>query len=132
MNAIYELPRDQFGRAAHLFRDAKFDQPCYNSVFEGVQDARLWVDDPAAPTAALLCRSYEYYLAGAVDPALRRFVKDAPAEAEVFASFYGYVPLNEAWKTALLSDQPLVIIGRRNFQWRGGHPADRLARKPAR
>ncbi len=122
MTTIYELARDQSGRAAHLFRDAKFDQPSYDLVFEGVQDARLFVDHPAAPTAALLCRSYEYYPAGAVDPALRRFIKDAPAEAEVFASFYGYVPLNDSWKTALLSDLPLEIIGRRNFQWQSGTP----------
>ncbi len=122
MTTIYELARDQYGRAAHLYRDAKFDQPCYDSVFEGVQDARLFVNDPDTPTAALMCRSYEYYPAGALDPALRRFIKDAPAEAEVFASFYGYVPLNEAWRAALLSDLPLEIIGRRNFQWQPGTP----------
>ncbi len=122
MNTIYELPRDQFGRAAHLYQHASFDQPCYASVFEGVQAARLFVDDPVTPTAALLCRSYEYYPAGAVDPALRRFISDAPAEAEVFGSFYGYVPLNAAWKTTLLRDLPLEIIGRRNFQWQPGTP----------
>ena len=122
MNTIYELPRDLFGRAAHLYHDAGFDQPCYNSVFEGVQDARLFVDKADAPSAALMCRSYEYYLAGAVDPTLRQFVKDAPAEAGVFASFYGYVPLNDQWKAALLSDLPLEIIGRCNFQWQPSTP----------
>ncbi len=122
LNIVYELPRDRFGRAAHLYQNAKFDQPCYDSVFESVQDARLFVDDPDAPSAALMCRSYEYYPAGVVGPALRRFITDAPAEAGVFASFYGYVPLNEAWTTALLSDLPLEIIGRRNFQWQPGTP----------
>jgi GNAT superfamily N-acetyltransferase len=91
-------------------------------VFEGRQEARIFVDDADAPTAALMCRSYEYYHAGAVDPALRQFTRDAPQEAEVFASFYGYVPLNEAWKAALLADLPLEIIGRVNFQWRMGTP----------
>ncbi len=124
MNTIYELPHDLFGCAAHLYQNATFDQPCYDSVFEGVQVARLFVDDADAPTSALMCRSYEYYPAGVVDPSLRRFINDAPAEADVFGSFYGYVPLNDAWKTALLSDQALEIIGRCNFQWQPGTPVN--------
>jgi len=118
-------------RARALFADAPFDQPCYDAVFEGKQSGRLFVDDPDRPTAALLCRSYDYYAAGAVDPALRQFLRDAPEEAEVFASFYGCVPLNESWKAALLADLPLEQIGRRNFQWRAGTPLlDWRARLP--
>jgi hypothetical protein len=79
-----------------------------------------------------MCRSYEYYPAGAVNPALRQFIKDAPAEAEVFAHFYGYVALNEDWKAALMADAPLEIIGRNNFQWLPGTPVpDWRAQLPA-
>ncbi len=122
MTTLYELPRDLFGRAAPLYASAPFDQPCYDSVFEGVQEGRIFVDDANTPSAALLCRSYEYYPAGVVAPALRQFVRDAPAEAEVFESFYGYVALNDGWQTALMADAPLEMIGRCNFQWLPGTP----------
>lgn len=120
LNTVFELPRKHFHRAAALYADAAFDQPCYDSVFEGVQEGRIFVDDADAPTAALMCRSYEYYLAGAVSPALRQFIREAPDEAEVFGSFYGYVPLNDDWKAALMADAPLEIIERVNFQWAAG------------
>ncbi len=132
MNAVFELPPPLFSRARSVYADAPFDQPCYNSVFEGVQQARIFVNDPDAPTTALICRSYEYYPAGAVDPALRQFMRDAPEEADVFASFYGYVPLNDGWKAALLAESPLEVIGRLNFQWELGAPLlDWRARLPA-
>ena len=122
LNTLFELPRSQFDRVKPLYADAQFDQPCYDSVFEGRQSARIFVDDADAPKSALMFRSYEYFVAGEADPLLRQFIKDAPEEAEVFASFYGYVPLNEAWKSALLSDLPLEMIGRCNFQWQPGTP----------
>lgn len=131
-NTVFELPSSLFQRVQPLYADAPFDQPCYASVFEGKQAARIFVDDADAPTSALMCRSYEYFHAGAVSPALRQFTQDAPAEAEVFASFYGYAPLTAAWKDALLADQPLEIIGRLNFQWQLGTPVfDWRARLPA-
>ncbi len=127
MTTLYELPFSQFSRVKPLYAAAPFDQPCYDAAFAGTQAARIFVDDADAPTAALMCRSYEYYPAGAVHPALRQFMNDAPEEAEVFASFYGYVPLNDAWKAALLAGAdelalPYEIIGRRNFQWQPGTP----------
>ncbi len=132
MTTIYELPTALSRRAAPLFAAASFDQPCYNSVFEGKQPARLLVDDPAAPQAALLCRSYEYFAAGVVDPALRQFIREAPAEAEVFASLYGLVPLTDGWKQAIIADWQAEIVGRCNFQWRIGTPVyDWRAHLPA-
>ncbi len=122
MNILFELPKSQFQRVKPLFAQARFDQPCYAAVFEGTQSARLFVDDANVPTAALMCRSYDYFIAGAVDPALRQFIKDAPEEAEVFGSFYGCVPLNDAWMFALRADAPLEVIGRLNFQWEPGRP----------
>jgi hypothetical protein len=122
LTTLFELPFDQFSRVQPLFADAPFDQPCYDSAFEGAQPARIFADDADMPNAALMCRSYEYYLAGSVAPALRQFAAEAPQEAEVFASFYGYVPLNDAWKAALLSDTAYEVIGRMNFQWTPGTP----------
>lgn len=122
LTTIYELTGGSIQRAAPLYAGVPFDQPCYDSVFEGKQEGRIFVDDADAPTAALLCRSYEYYPAGAVSPALRRFIADAPEEAEVFGAFYGYVPVNSGWRDALLADAPLETIGRVNFQWQPGTP----------
>jgi hypothetical protein len=122
LNILFELPRSQFDLVKPLYAEAQFDQPCYASVFEGKVPARIFVDEADAPKSALMFRSYEYFVAGEVSPVLRQFIKDAPEEAEEFAWFYGYVPLNQAWKTALLSDLPLEIIGRCNFQWQPGTP----------
>lgn len=120
MTTIYELPKALFSRVLPLYAAAPFDQPCYDSVFEGKQPARIFVADPTAPQAALLCRSYDYFAAGSVDPALRQFIKEAPAEAEVFASLYGFVPLTTDWQTAVIADWGAEIVGRCNFQWRLG------------
>jgi RimJ/RimL family protein N-acetyltransferase len=122
LTTLYELPRTHITRAARLYQNAYFDQPCYESVFEGRQEGRIFVDDPDTPTSALMCRAYEYFHAGVVHPALRQFTLDAPQEAGVFADFYGYAPLNTTWKEALLSDLPLEIIRRCNFQWKVGTP----------
>ncbi len=122
LNAVFELPKSQFECVKPLFAQARFDQPCYDAVFEGTQSAHIFVDDAQTPTAALMCRSYDYFIAGAVNPSLRQFVRDAPDEAEVFGAFYGYVPLNNEWMIALRADTPLEVIGRLNFQWRPGTP----------
>jgi hypothetical protein len=122
LTTVFELSRNQFQRVAPLYAAVPFDQPCYDSVFEGKLEARIFVDDADAPTAALMCRSYEYFPAGAVNASLRQFIREAPEEARVFEYFYGYVPANLDWKTALLTDLPLEIIGRCNFQWTAGTP----------
>src|SRR3954453_23006007 len=116
---IYELSRASFTLAAPLFASRWFDEAFIDSIFEGTQDARLFVDDPRQPSAALLCRTYEYYIAGDhTNQALRRFMADAPAEAEVFAELYGYCALSRSWDDALLADHGdrLAPIGRRSFK----------------
>lgn len=123
MKTVFELPVHLYDRVKPLYASAPFDQPCYDSVFEGKQDARIFVDDAAAPTGALMFRSYEYYPAGAAAASLRQFVIDAPDEADdIFKDFYGYTPITDAWKNALLADLPLEVIGRCNFQWQPGTP----------
>ncbi len=119
---IYELPYGLFQRAAPLLAATSIERSVIDAALEGRQPARLFVDDARRPTAALLSRTYEYYVAGDPDgmpgaAALRRFIREAPAEAGVFADLYGYVPLTDAWARALLDDHQggLVEIKRRGF-----------------
>jgi RimJ/RimL family protein N-acetyltransferase len=114
---IYELPFALFRRVKPLFDAAWFDEACHEAVYAGWQPGRIFVDHAEAPTAALMCRTYEYYVAGEIDTPLRAFLKDAPAEVGAFDQFYGYAPVGDAWKHALLADQSLVIIERQNFRW---------------
>ncbi|CAA9540137.1 MAG: Urease gamma subunit [uncultured Thermomicrobiales bacterium] len=120
---VHELPPERFDRARALFAGATYDAVYADAVFQGIHDGRLFVDDPERPTAALLCRTYEFYLAGETDgdgpAALRRFVRDAPAEPGVFAGFYVYVGLTDAWDRALRADHgPLLApIARRGFRF---------------
>lgn len=120
MIAVYELPRQHLEVAEPLFAGTWFDRAQIQMVFEGRQEGRVFVDDAGNPAAALLCRSYDYYIAG--DPAvqaLRRFIADAPAEPGVFQDLYGYCPVGETWRDALLADQavPLEVIDRRSFRY---------------
>ncbi len=119
---IYELPPDLFERAAPLFEPAWFDEAFIQAVFEGRQKGRIFVDKPEHPTAALMTRTFEYYVAGnASSAAMRQFIKDAPTEAGIFEAMYGYCPLNVTWSRALLEIYAgsLYAIGRRGFKWFG-------------
>ncbi|MEO8609249.1 MAG: GNAT family N-acetyltransferase [Chloroflexota bacterium] len=121
MLTIYELPVDHFDVTAPLFNEAWFDEPYMDAVLKGRHPGRIFVDDPVAPSAALMCRTYEYYVAGNVQSPLRTFIKDAPAEPEVFQKLYGYAPVGDAWETAILDDYAgaLIRIPRHNFRWQG-------------
>ncbi len=118
---IYELPPALFDVAAPLFAPAWFDRAYIDAVLGGRDAGRVFADDPAAPTAVLLCRTFEYYVAGSAQGdgghALRRFIAEAPAEAEAFAALYGYCPVGDPWREALLADHAgrLDTIGRRGF-----------------
>jgi RimJ/RimL family protein N-acetyltransferase len=117
---IYELPRSCFSIAAPLFEAAWFDRAYIDAAFEGRQHARIFVDDLRRPRAALMSRTYDYYCAGSAESrVLRQFIADAPAEAGIFEALYGYVPIGEAWKEALLEDHggKLAIIDRRCFTY---------------
>jgi RimJ/RimL family protein N-acetyltransferase len=124
---IYELPRAHFDRALGLFGEAWMDGAFIRGAFEGRLAGRVFADDPERPTAALLVQAFEYYVAG--DPGateLRRFIADAPAEAEVFAEIYGYVATNVPLAQALLDDYGgrLRVIARRGYRWEGGEAAE--------
>jgi hypothetical protein len=115
---IYEISPPLCRESTPLFAGAGFDRALIESVFEGRQDGRLFIDDPDRPRAALLCRTYDWYIAGDhTAEGLRRFIADAPAEAGVFQTLYGLVPVQQAWVDALVGDSGgrLEVIPRRAF-----------------
>ncbi|MDQ2742633.1 MAG: GNAT family N-acetyltransferase [Chloroflexota bacterium] len=125
---VYELPHYLIDRAASLFAGAWFDEAQIHSVFEGKQAGRVFVDDPDTPTAALLCRTYGYYLADSTTTTtLRAFLRDEPAEVGIFHALYGYM-VDGAWRDALLAEQPhrWRIIDRKAFILPPGTPAPRV------
>ncbi len=117
---VYELPPSRFQIARHLYREIWFDAAFVGATFEGNHQGRLFVDDPEHPTAAMITNAFEYYVAGSPkSQSLRRFIRDAPAEARVFSELYGYAPANVAWSLAILADhdEDLVVVPRRGFRW---------------
>ncbi len=119
---VYQLPFSLYLRVRPLFAALTYDEPFREAVFEGKYEARVIVDHPDAPTAAMIGHGFEFYLAGAVNTPLRRFLADAPAEA--YERYYGYATADDGWKQALIADRPeMLIIERLNFKW----PLDRLA-----
>ncbi len=122
---VVELAPAQLARAAPLFADAPADRAYLDAVFQGRSPGRIVVDRLDDPQAALMARTYEYFLAGEPVPALRRFVAEAPAEPGIFEHVYGYVGFADSWVAALVADAPtLEAIGRRTFVFR---PASRPA-----
>jgi RimJ/RimL family protein N-acetyltransferase len=117
---LYELPASRFSIAEALFRETWFDAAFIGAVFEGRQSGRIFVDSVEQPTAALMARTFEYYVAGTTQAeALRAFIREAPAEAGIFAQLYGYAPTNVEWSLAILADHAgqLVVVPRRGFLW---------------
>lgn len=113
--AIYQLPFDRFVTTRPLFANTGYEEPFLDSVFQGIMPGQIFADDPRRPTAALMCRTYDYFVAGDAASPLRQFIHDAPSEASVFQDFYGYVPLTDAWRDALVEDHGFTIIPRLNF-----------------
>ena len=117
---VYELPQSRFQIVRHLYREIWFDGAFIGATFEGSHQGRLFVDDPDRPTSAMMTNAFEYYVAGSPESQpLRCFIRDAPAEAQVFSELYGYAPANVAWSLAILADhdQDLVVVPRRGFRW---------------
>lgn len=116
---IYELPPALFNRAAPVFAPAWCDKPFMDAVLEGKDDGRIFVDRVEQPTAALMTRSYEYFVGGEPVGALRQFIQDTPAEPDIFQHIYGLVAVSDSWQIALLQDlgERVEIVPRRNFIW---------------
>jgi RimJ/RimL family protein N-acetyltransferase len=124
---VYELPMAKFHLAAPLLHQAWFDEAYIDMVLEGTsQPGRIFVDRLENPSAAMLCHPYEFYVAGDSSPKnpLRQFIKDNPAEPDIFHTLYGYCGVGAAWEKALLEDSGglLEVIPRRNFKFRLSAP----------
>jgi GNAT superfamily N-acetyltransferase len=118
MVAIFELPFDRFETARPILSNPPADWGYIDAGLTGVNPARIFVDDPERPTTALMCRTYEYFVGGALGTSVADFIRDAPAEAEVWANFYGFVAVNPKWNDHLVTLQPdLEVIGRRSFRF---------------
>jgi RimJ/RimL family protein N-acetyltransferase len=123
---VYDLPISKFSLAAPILRQAWFDEAFIEMVIEGIQPGRIFVDRLDNPSAALLCHTYEFYVAGDSRPEnpLRQFIRDNPAEPDIFHTLYGYCGVGAAWEQALLADFDglLKMIPRRNFKFRRAAP----------
>lgn len=129
MTSVYELAPARYRPGRNLFEAAKvtFDRVFWRAAFDGASPGRLFVDDPVAPKSALLARTYDYFLAGAVSPEIIHFLKDAPEDANPLDTFYGFVPLTQEWLDALLAAFPALIREeRRSFRF--GERGERAAR----
>ena len=123
---VFDLSFTHFHLAAPLLHQAWFDEAYIDMVLEGIQTGRIFVDRLENPSAALLCHPYEFYVAGDSSPEnpLRQFIKDNPAEPDIFHTLYGYCGVGAAWEKALLDDAGglLEVIPRRNFKFRLSAP----------
>ena len=118
MTTIYELPPSQFERARPILGNPPADFAYIDSGLTGASPARVFVDDPGQPAAALMTRTYEYFVGGALETPLADFIQDAPVEVGVWADFYGFVAVDPAWNDRLRVLHPeLETIGRRSFRF---------------
>lgn len=101
-----------------MLSDPPADWAYIEAGLTGVNPARVLVDDPERPTAALMCRTYEFFVGGAPRTGIDTFIRDAPSESGVWDQFYGFVAVNEAWNDHLYTLQPgLQVEDRRSFRF---------------
>jgi RimJ/RimL family protein N-acetyltransferase len=119
---VYELPSNLFELARPILGNPPADLAYIDSGLSGASPARVFVDDPERPTTALMARTYEYYVGGARETPLADFIHDAPAEAGIWADFYGFVAVDHEWDDQLRALHPdLETIGRRSFRFHRDH-----------
>src|SRR5688500_6960746 len=106
MTTVYELPPDRFDLARPLLSSPPADWAYVDAGLTGVNPARVFVDDPDRPTAALMCRTYEFFVGGALGTGIDDFIRDAPSEPGVWDQFYGFVAVDGAWNAHLFALQP--------------------------
>jgi RimJ/RimL family protein N-acetyltransferase len=122
MTMIYELPPDLFEQARPILGHPPADLAYIDAGLRGVNPARIFVDDPDRPTAALMTRTYEYFVGGLLDTPVTDFIRDAPLEAVVWANFYGFVAVDAPWNEHLRTlHLGLETIGRRTFRFDPEH-----------
>lgn len=96
---LHELPFDEFHRALPLYADAPHSRPIIMAAFEGNHVARLFVDDIAQPTVALLsCACGFIYPAGDLaGEALKGEIRELILREMLDGPFLFISPLSEAW-----------------------------------
>ena len=62
---VYELPRALFELARPILGRPPADFAYIDAGLIGMSPARIFVDDPEQPAAALMTRTYEYFVGGA-------------------------------------------------------------------
>ncbi len=110
-----------------LFEQVWFDEMFIMPALKGQQPGRVVVDCLDDPTAAILFRTYNFYIAGSPDALnLRQFITDAPAEVGTFQHFHGFAPIDPAWESVLLDglSSPLMLLKRCNYRWPGAPVID--------
>ena len=119
---VYELPRSQHHLVAPLFDDVWIDKALIDSVIEGTEPGRVFVDDPLQPETVLMCcERGDYLIMGdTAQGPVRQFIKDMPSEAEVFnrerfAFFMPQIP----WGDVLIEDfgGEVPIFPTRSFRY---------------
>ena len=122
MFQVYELPFELFSLVMPLFEGTWFDEMFIMPALKGQQPGRVVVDRLDSPSAAILFRPYDFYIAGSPDALdLRQFIQDAPAEVGTFQHFHGFVPIDPTWESVLLDDfsNQLMLLKRCNYRWHG-------------
>ena len=118
MTTVYELPPELFERARPVLGHPPADYAYIDAGLTGINPARVFVDDAHQPTSALMTRTYEYFVGGAVGTGVSGFIRDAPLEADIWAHFYGFVAVDAPWNDHLRSLHPdLETIERRTFRF---------------
>lgn len=119
MPTIYQVDTtaSAAGRALFTASGVSFDRPYWEAAFDGRIPSRLYLDHPTAPVGAILARTYDFFLAGDASSALGDFLVDAPAAANLYQWFYGFVPLTAPWRDELPRRFPqLFLENRRAFR----------------
>ena len=123
-DVVCELPPSQYRLVSPLFEDVWIDKALIDSVIEGAEPARVFVDDTLQPDTVLMCcEGGEYVIMGNPHQGpVRQFIKDMPGEAEVFnrERFAFFMP-QIAWGDVLNEDfgGEIPIFPTRSFRYAG-------------
>ena len=122
LGVVYELPRSQHHLVAPLFEDVWIDKALIDSVIEGTEPARVFVDDTLQPETVLMCcERGDYVIMGdTAQGPVRQFIKDLPSEVQVFnrERFAFFMP-QIAWRDVLIEDfgGEIPIFPTRSFRY---------------
>ena len=119
---VYELPPPLYHLVAPLFEQVWIDRALIDSVIEGAEPARVFVDHRSHPQTVLMCCDRGDYIVMGDEPAgpFRQFIRDLPAEAEVFdRSHFAFFMPGVDWGDALVQDfdGSIPVFETRSFRY---------------